>query len=347
MQARSACPACGATDAKAIFGPVSFDTAPVQAILQATFSGQMDWHFLGSYLNDVEYCLLRCLHCTLVWQRDVPVGALLDILLEDLSPTRLYEYSPADLEVLRERIASKLHGPPPTADGHSWLRALAGHESGGDRPARRQKDYASLVQQIVAIANVFGGKPVAVLDFGLGRGEWCRLAAAFGMEAFGLEYSDELASWRVEGGYRVITPSALEDHDFDFINAEQVFEHLNEPLASLQRLADRLRPGGLVRIAVPNGYGIESRLRDPTIWTTMKGDKHALSAVRPLRHINCYSGRSLTRMAEIAGLRRIDLGLGVRLRSATGLASVLRAPASWMLRRALPARYTTHYYAAP
>jgi 2-polyprenyl-3-methyl-5-hydroxy-6-metoxy-1,4-benzoquinol methylase len=346
LESRQACPACGTDDAQPIFGPVPYDSPPVQGILQATHSGQMDWRFLGDYLRAAEYCLLRCPRCTLIWQRDVPIGGLLDVLLEDLSPARLAEYRADDLDAVRERIAVKLDRPAVTGDGREWRAALAGHGADGDRTARREKNYTTLAQQIIAIANFFGRPRVRVLDFGMGQGEWCRVAAALGMEAFGLEYSDEKASWRVAGGYQVISPPALEEHRFDFINTEQVFEHLNQPLPSLRRLAGRLQPGGLIRIAVPNGYGIEGRLRDARTWTAMKGEKSALGAVRPLRHINCYSGRSLTQMAEHAGLRRVDLGLGLRLRSATGFGGVMKAPASWVLRRVWPARYTTQYYAA-
>lgn len=341
---RPICPACRGSDARSLFGPVPYHSAPVRAILDGTFSGRMDWNFLSLYLEDVEYCLLRCPNCTLVWQRDVPIDGLLDVLLEDLSPTRLHGSSPADLEVVRERIAAKLHDALPADDRGGSLRVAREHEAAADRGERRSKDYVSLTRQMLVITGYFGAKSVKVLDFGMGLGEWCRLAAAFGMEVFGLEYSEEKASWRVEGGYQVITPPALEDQTFDFINAEQVFEHLNEPLETLERLAGRLRPQGLIRIAVPNGYGIEGRLRDPAMWTSMKGDYHALSAVRPLRHINCFTGRSLTAMAETVGLKRVDLSLVVRLRSSIGVASAMKAPTGWMLRRALWSRYSMQYY---
>jgi 2-polyprenyl-3-methyl-5-hydroxy-6-metoxy-1,4-benzoquinol methylase len=90
---------------------------------------------------------------------------------------------------------------------------------------------------------------------------------------------------------------------FHFINTEQVFEHLVDPMAELLRLASALRPGGLVRISVPNGTAVESRLSNPD-WNAAKGSPRSLNAVAPLEHINCFNHRSLETLGVRAGLRR-------------------------------------------
>jgi len=53
----------------------------------------------------------------------------------------------------------------------------------------------------------------------------------------------------------------LPDADFDFINVDQVFEHLPYPRATLANLTTKLRAGGVVRISVPNGRRVLKKLR--------------------------------------------------------------------------------------
>jgi hypothetical protein len=88
----------------------------------------------------------------------------------------------------------------------------------------------------------------------------------------------------------------LSGQRFDFINAEQVFEHIPSPCETLQQLAEHLNSGGVIHIAVPNGAGIERKLARPDWKPT--GD-----AVLPLEHINCFTRRTLIRLGETVGLR--------------------------------------------
>lgn len=60
---------------------------------------------------------------------------------------------------------------------------------------------------------------------------------------------------------RVGSPADLESESFDFINSEQVFEHLVEPRQALASLSRALRCGGLLRISVPNGSDVDARLK--------------------------------------------------------------------------------------
>jgi SAM-dependent methyltransferase len=89
---------------------------------------------------------------------------------------------------------------------------------------------------------------------------------------------------------------------FDLINAEQVFEHLPEPLDTLRHLSRGLKPGGLLRIGVPNGTGLKQSLA-AWDWTAPKGSARSLNAVAPLEHLNCFTRTSLLVLAETAGLR--------------------------------------------
>ena len=49
---------------------------------------------------------------------------------------------------------------------------------------------------------------------------------------------------------------------FDFINTEQVFEHISEPLETLKELKTLLKPGGIIKISVPTADDINRRLKN-------------------------------------------------------------------------------------
>jgi hypothetical protein len=60
---------------------------------------------------------------------------------------------------------------------------------------------------------------------------------------------------------------------------------------------DKLRPGGLLHLAVPDGSGTEARFKKP--WTAGK------DACHPLEHINTFTRKTLERLGTSAGLRPI------------------------------------------
>ncbi|MGH3114027.1 MAG: hypothetical protein ACRDOP_11250, partial [Gaiellaceae bacterium] len=75
------------------------------------------------------------------------------------------------------------------------------------------------------------------------------------------------------------------------------------PLLTAERLRGALRPGGLLRICVPNGTDIRDRLRRGRWDDANRGSADSLMAVAPLEHVNCFNYRSLSGMARQAGLR--------------------------------------------
>jgi len=80
-----------------------------------------------------------------------------------------------------------------------------------------------------------------------------------------------------------------------FINAEQVFEHIPQPRKTLEGLAERLVPGGVIRISVPNGRSVEAAVKNPA-WKAAKDPAH------PLEHINIFTHRTLRELGQFAGM---------------------------------------------
>ncbi len=154
------------------------------------------------------------------------------------------------------------------------------------------------------------GRP-RVFDYGMGEGHWIVMVRAYGAEAWGSDVDPRAETVAAESGVRFVAdPAMLEDEYFDFINADQVFEHLPDPLGTLRVLAAKLRPGGYLKISTPADRKIEAKLAhfragDYALDVFLR-EFHALS---PLSHINLFTARALRALAAAAGLESVRLPL--------------------------------------
>jgi 2-polyprenyl-3-methyl-5-hydroxy-6-metoxy-1,4-benzoquinol methylase len=141
-----------------------------------------------------------------------------------------------------------------------------------------------------------------------GGGAWALMVKGFGCNSYGCELSDDKINYAQSNGINTLTWDEIPRYNFDFINTEQVFEHLANPLETLTYLKSSLKVNGIIKISVPTANNIKRRL-SLMDWSASKGTKNSLNPVAPLEHINCYSRTSLVRMANIAGLEEIKLRL--------------------------------------
>lgn len=230
--------------------------------------GFIDQYYEGrvakAILDGATYEVAKCFDCGFLWQT---------YILNDRMMTRLY-----DEWICPEESLSKKR----CADISLYTR------------------YANEARRI---SSVISRRPceISVLDFGMGWGFWCLMAKAFGFNVYGFETSRERLEYAAKNGITVINEfSSLQEHGFDFINAEQVFEHLPNPVNTLRELANTLDNGGVIRIAVPDGENIEQDLR-------RRGWRASKNAIHPLEHINCFTNKTLKELGESAGLRTLDL----------------------------------------
>ncbi|MFZ4517177.1 MAG: class I SAM-dependent methyltransferase [Microthrixaceae bacterium] len=222
---------------------------------------------LGGWLPPgSRFDLRRCVRCALVYQRYAPGPALLDHL-----------YGRAAVAVPAEVAARR---------GLDTRLAYAG--------------------QIATALRWLGTAPAAtpVLDFGAGVGLWLDMAAALGCPATGCELDADLRDRIAALGHPAVALDDLPDAAFAFVNAEQVLEHLVHPAEVLARLARAVRPGGLVRLAVPDGTGVAARL-DRIRWDVPKDHPDSPNPVAPLEHLNCFDGPALDEIGRRAGLRPV------------------------------------------
>jgi SAM-dependent methyltransferase len=262
---RPACPGCDSRAVQLVFSR-AYDEPRLRTALCRFYAdvGELDY----DALLGAGYVVQKCTACGLHFQRDVPDDFLLARLYEEwISPERAY------------------------ARFHSHVS-----------PAR-EREIAREVSLSLSLTRA-AGDPPRVLDYGCGWGEWLRAAKTLGAETWGTELSPSRRAACERFGIRVVSQDALPERAFDVINADQVFEHLPSPAATLSLLERKLRRGGVLRIAVPNGCRIEGKLRmfEREIQLPRLG---GLNPIAPLEHLNCFTTRSLGLMAANSGLVRL------------------------------------------
>lgn len=122
-----------------------------------------------------------------------------------------------------------------------------------------------------------------------------------GVKSFGSELSASRIRNAERCGVDIVTWNDIPNCSFDFINTEQVFEHLGSPLEVLRHLKRGLSERGVIKISVPDRVGLRAKLRRMD-WSAKKGSIYSLNKVAPLEHLNCFTRRSLFEMADLAGM---------------------------------------------
>lgn len=227
------------------------------------------------YLDAAQFVLEECQDCGLIFQKEVP---------NDLMNRRIWE-----------------HWIDPAGAHHRFVMNV---------PFDSYAAYAQEIMMTLAYLAETPGfrRPARVLDFGMGWGVWCQMAEGFGCDVYGTEILQTRIAHARSRGLRVIDPADVPNHTFDFINSEQVFEHLAGPLDTLEWLTRALNPVGLIKISVPDARDLKRRLRIMD-WTAPYGSRNSLNDTIPLIHVNSFTHRSLVRMAELAGLELVKIPL--------------------------------------
>ena len=152
-------------------------------------------------------------------------------------------------------------------------------EPPSDGPNERDRAEVATAQAF------FGRKNLRTYDFGMGAAAWARSALEMGCESHGTDLSEH--SMENAARHGVITD---DDGLFDFINTEQVFEHMKDPIAIARELVAKLKPGGILKISVPAKYDMD-----------LSGDPPP--AVQPLEHLNTFTEQGLCRMTGLPMVR--------------------------------------------
>ena len=138
-----------------------------------------------------------------------------------------------------------------------------------------------------------------LIDVGFGEGTLLRLAQAIGWRCSGTEYARSAIEW----GRRVDV--AVHEGDlvdgalpgpFDVATVIETLEHTLDPLALLESIHTRLRPGGLVYGTTPNMAGLSARSLG-TRW----------SVVAAPEHLELFSPKGLRALLLTVGFWNVDI----------------------------------------
>jgi SAM-dependent methyltransferase len=141
-------------------------------------------------------------------------------------------------------------------------------------------------------------QPGRLLDVGTGSGLLLVAAERRGWKVAGVEISSEAAAHaREQDGLDVIAGDVYavpDSQTYDVVVFNHVVEHLVDPVADIRRGVERLRPGGLLVVGVPNFGSWMARLRGPQ-WVSL----------RPQEHYWQFTRDSFLRAIEPVGLRLV------------------------------------------
>lgn len=167
-----------------------------------------------------------------------------------------------------------------------------------------QADYEARYRTVLDQARRFTSTIDRVVDVGCGIGNFLDWVRSQGMEATGADVDDGALATCAERGLEAVHIDELTDRipagSIDLITLWDVIEHINEPLAAVERLVPLLRPGGIMAFETPD---VTFPLRPATIAIR--------KVVEPIRwsdmlyyadHQIYFSAAGLTTLLETAGL---------------------------------------------
>jgi hypothetical protein len=263
---RTSCPAC-LNERSEVLLDIPYSDERISNYLKDFYTrqGKIDL----ALLITTNYTLIKCLECSLIYQKNIPNEALSGILYEEW----------IDPSIASEK--SKTHDLP---------------------------YYKKHINEIVDIVEYFNKKPfeLSFLDFGMGWSEWSRISLSLGIDTYGIELSQDRIQNALKYQIKVLDYNNLPESFFDFINTEQVFEHISNPFETLQDLTKSLKSGGVIKLSVPNGMHAE-RIIKLQKWEEDKEEVDSMNVVAPLEHINCFTTKSLLVLAEKNGLELVKI----------------------------------------
>ena len=117
-----------------------------------------------------------------------------------------------------------------------------------------------------------------ILDIGCGDGLLLYYLKHLGWDCYGIEPGEVAAKYAREVLNLKVSNATLEnikytDEFFDIVNLQHVFEHLDNPLESLKKINQMLKPGGYLVVGVPNFDSFDRRLFGKR-WVGLKLPQH-------------------------------------------------------------------------
>lgn len=275
FQIREHCPSCNGTTFTELHR-TAYNAPEMLSFLTAYYSAVPPGKH-QEVLGDGVFSIVECAGCGLIFQHQLPS----DDMLAEVYGNWLGKNDPL--------APSK---PPMPFDYYTY--------------------FAQEIMQLIVFLQKRHGRQrrLRFLDYGMGWGNWAVMAQAFGVDVSGVELSPTKAAFAESRGIKLLPPDELPDNGFDFINTEQVVEHLSFPHETVMSLKNSLADGGILKISVPDGSDIKAVLRSWK-WNDAMANREKIMPLQPIEHLNCFTAPSLQKFAEGCGLKPVSLPLGL------------------------------------
>ena len=136
--------------------------------------------------------------------------------------------------------------------------------------------------------------PGTLLDVGSGMGDFLNHAQKRGWNVYGIEIDADAYKYQKKLGLKVynreLTEVGLNDSHFDVVTLWDAFEHIANPVETLNEIHRILKTGGAVVMSLPNFNSFERRLFGP-LWF----------ALDPPRHLYHYTPKTISQVLKKAG----------------------------------------------
>ncbi|HET9232993.1 MAG TPA: class I SAM-dependent methyltransferase, partial [Candidatus Eisenbacteria bacterium] len=159
------------------------------------------------------------------------------------------------------------------------------------------------------------GPRLDILDVGCAQGTLALLLAERGHRVCAMDirkpFLDYAASRHEHGDVRWVCGNALDTDPggpFDLIFANQILEHLVVPVAFVGRLAQWLRPGGLLVATTPNGDYVKSGLPSFHDLGDVTQHEHRQFTADGDGHFFAYRPKELHEIFVAAGMEGVHVG---------------------------------------
>jgi len=212
---RTRCPMCAGLELSSLYKR-SYDDARIQECVRLGFAGHME----TNYLAGLDYEILECRACGLLFQRHVP---------NEAGTRQLFEV---------------------------WVDPTFVERPEGEHPFNRKMARAVFS----FATRYLGRPQLRILDYGAGFGGLCCLARDFGLDATPLEIVPPYLHILRQRGFEPLLPGQEEEKHYDLVVCTQVIEHTPDPLGIVRALHRALKDDGLALLEVHNGRGLKRRL---------------------------------------------------------------------------------------
>ena len=190
-------------------------------------------------------------------------------------------------------------------------------------------------RQLAGLEGAVGG-PGRLLDVGAGTGILMHLAKQRGWQVDGIDIAPLTAEKVAQEFGLSIDIGPFETHDFggrqfDGITMLDVLEHVVDPLVTLRRVYQLLRPGGAVAIAVPNQRSLLTSVVGIYARLVGAAANDLLFRLYVPPHLYYFTPPTLRRMVETAKFRILDLRQGAVYLGRYRMSLAMRIPLEMIL----------------